>query len=165
MKMHATVLLVSILALSGQAAMAAESSAPESRTPVMGGFRGGKMHKFREMLQEEGMRKREGYGEVVLRHTDELKLSDEQIGKIVRIHQANQRKIGEIGAKLHAARRTAYSLFLNPANDEAAIRNAAREHAAAFDELVDTALKSRAAIHAVLTPEQLNQLKSFKTEP
>lgn len=107
----------------------------------------------------------ESYGDVVLRHMDDLKLSDEQIGKIARIHQNNQQKIRDIGKKLRETRTSAYRLFLNPASDEAAIRNAAKDHTAAFDALVETALKSRAAIDAVLTQEQLNRLKSLKAEP
>lgn len=101
----------------------------------------------------------------MLRHIDDLKLSDEQIGKIVRIQQSDQQKIKEIGKRIREAQKSAYRLFLNPASDEAAIRKAAKDHAAAFDTLVNTAMNSRAAINAVLTPEQLNQLKSLGLEP
>ena len=117
-----------------------------------------------EALQEGGPN-RESYGDVVLRHMDVLKLSDEQIGRILRIHEENQRKIKELGRKLRELRKFAYELFLNPASDEPAIRKVGKDHNAAFDELVDTALKSRAAINAVLSPEQLSQLKSRKPSP
>ena len=47
--------------------------------------------------------------------------------------------------------------FLNPEADEASIRKEAKEHAAV--------LKDRAAVNAVLTPEQLKPLKSLKSAP
>jgi Spy/CpxP family protein refolding chaperone len=159
-------LMITVFALTpwglADTARAAEPSTAEPQPPATDGEHGGKIRRFFERLKDEGPHKRESYGDVVLRHADALKLSDEQVGKIARIHQNNQEKIGEIGKKLRATRKSAYHLFLNPASDEAAIRKAAKEHTAAFDELVETALKSRAAINAALTPEQLNQLKSFQ---
>jgi len=129
----------------------------------MGGMRGGGMHEMMmEHMQEMHGARHKSYAQVVLEHTDELKLSDEQIGKITRIHQETQRKVDEINKKLHETMRKAHETFLNPASDEEAIRKAAKEHAAAFDELVDTTLKARNAINAILTPEQLQKLKSLK---
>ena len=46
---------------------------------------------------------------------------------------------------------------MNPEADEASIRKEAKEHAAV--------LKDRAAVNAVLTPEQLKPLKSLKSAP
>lgn len=102
---------------------------------------------------------------MVLKYATELKLTDEQIGKITRIHQANQEKMEKLGPKLHETLKTTHEIFLNPSSDEAAIRKAAKEHATAFDELVETGLKSRNEINAVLTPEQLKLLQSKKSAP
>lgn len=146
-------------------ATAAATQAPESQPQTVDSVHRNKLRKLLEILQEGGTRAHESYGDVMLRHIIELKLSDDQIGKIVRIHQDNQQKIKEIAKKLRETQRSTYKLFLNPASDEAAIRNAAKHHTAIFDTLVDTALSSRAAINAVLTPEQLNRLKTLKAEP
>lgn len=124
---------------------------------------GGRAHTPQAM--EAGPRTHESYGDVVLRHAGDLNLSDEQSANIMRIHRNNQQRIGELGGKLRETRQLAYTLFLNPGSDEAAIRQAAKDHTAVFDELVETALKSRAAINAVLNPEQLKLLKSYKAEP
>jgi Spy/CpxP family protein refolding chaperone len=159
-----TLLMASVLALPswGQAQVAE----PPGRSPqATDGVHGGQMLKLLNLLRKEGPRRHESYGDVVLRHIDDLKLGDEQIGRIARIHHANQQKMEDIGQRLHETQKSAHALFLTPSSDEAAIRKTAKDHTAAFDELVDTALKSRAAINAVLTPEQLNQLKSFKAEP
>lgn len=159
----------SILALASFSPIApaveAEHAGHGGQPQAMGGMHGGNMHEMMmEHMQAMHGAKHKGYAEVVLRYTDQLKLSDEQIGKITRIHQDNQQKIEEIGKKLRESMKRAHELFLNPASDEATIRKAAKEHTAVFDELVETALKSRNAINAILTPEQLNQLKSLKIE-
>jgi Spy/CpxP family protein refolding chaperone len=117
------------------------------------------------MMREQAEADHKGYAEIVIQHIQELKLTDEQIGKITRIHQENQQKVAGIGNRVKESMKAAHNTFLNPASDEAAIRKAAQEHTAAFNELVETALKSRNAINAVLTPEQLQKLKSLKSEP
>jgi Spy/CpxP family protein refolding chaperone len=153
-----------ILSSRGQAQVAEPSGG--GRSPqATDNVHGGQMLKILNLLRKEGPRRHESYGDVVLRHIDDLKLSDEQIGRIARIHYTHQQKMEDIGQRLRETRKSAYEMFLTPSSDEAAIRQAAKDHTAAFDELVDTALKSRAAINAVLTPEQMNRLKSFKAEP
>jgi Spy/CpxP family protein refolding chaperone len=163
MKGLSMILASAVLSLAAGTSLAAEPAGtlgqPAPDGPV------GKLRELPEPWHEGGPGRHESYGDVVLRHADDLKLSDEQIGKIVRIHQDNQRKIKDIGRRLRETRNSAYALFLNPGSDEAAIRKAAKDHTAAFDELVETALKTRAAINAILTPDQSNQLKSFKAEP
>lgn len=143
-------------------AVAAEPTAAQASPPATGDSE--KLRHLLANLPGNGHRKHESYGDVVLRHIDTLKLNDEQVGRIERIHRENQARIEEIAKTLRETRHAAYQHFLNPASDEAAVRKAAKEHTAAFEELVETALKSRAAINAVLTPDQANQLKSLKLE-
>ncbi len=135
----------------------------------MQGMMGGGMHdmmmQHMQAMREHGRAEHKGYADVVLKFADELKLSDEQVGKISRIHMANQKKMMELGPKLHETLKAAHEVYLNPASDEAAIRKAAKAHNAVFDELVETALKTRSEINAILTPEQLKQLQSKKAAP
>jgi len=137
-----------------------QSTAPEG---MQGGAMHGKMTQH-TMMREQAEGDHKGYSEVVLQHTQELKLTDEQIGKITRIHQESQQKVAAIAIRVKESMKAAHSLFLNPSADEAAIRKAAQEHSTAFNELVETTLKARNAINAVLTPEQLQKLKSLKSE-
>lgn len=134
-----------------------------------GGGHGGGMHEMMmqhmQGMREHGRKEHKGYADVVLKYADELKLSDEQIGKITRIHQGSQQKIEELGPKLHESLKAAHDVFLSPASDEAAIRKAAKEHSVVFDQLVETALKARNEINAVLTAEQLKQLQTKKVGP
>ena len=41
---------------------------------------------------------------------------------------------------------------------------AGKEHAEAFEAMIEDAVKERSEVNAVLTPEQLDQLKSLKKE-
>ena len=136
-----------------------------SAAPAAGGMPGERLRHWLERMEDEGPGRNESYGDVVLRHIDELKLTDEQAGKIARLHQANQQKIMNIGQRMREAKKSAYALFLNPTVDEAAIRQSAKSFTAAFDEMVDTALKTRQAINAVLTPEQAGKLATLKVAP
>ncbi len=119
------------------------------------------VHPWLEQILAEERHRHESYGDVILRHEAELQLTDEQIGRIWRLHQANQQRIQAIAAKLQDATDWAHALFLDPTKDEASIRQAARSHGVAFDELVNTALRTRQDIHAVLTPAQQAKLPTL----
>ena len=172
MKKVSTLSIAALFALGsfGQIAPAVETehsghTGSGGESQQMGGMHAGGMHEMMmEHMQEMHGPRHKGYAEVVLQHMDDLKLSDEQIGKITRIHQSNQKAVEELGKKVRESMKSAHELFLSPSSDEATIRKAAKEHTAAFDELVETALKSRNAINALLTPEQLQKLKSLKAE-
>lgn len=161
----AFVLLALSLALVG-APHAAPERAGASRTdhgPVEGGRdddgqEGGYRHGGRYQPHE-------GYADRVLMHADKLKLSDEQVGKIVRIHMQSRQKLHDLFEKLRGTMKSAYDAFLDPASDEAAIRKDAMEHTKIFDQMVDAALKDREAVNKALTPDQLSQLKSIKGGP
>jgi Spy/CpxP family protein refolding chaperone len=115
-----------------------------------------------ERLVEARDRRHRSYGDIILKLAEPLKLTDEQLGKITRIHQDNQQRVMALGKKLRAATQWAHTLFLDPSKDEAAIRQAAKGHTETFEELVDTALKSRRDINAVLNEEQKSKLLTLK---
>lgn len=122
-------------------------------------------HNWMERMVEDSERRHESYGDVILRYADELRLTDEQMGKIYRIHQANQHRIRGISQKVNDATAWAHEIFLDPSKDESAIRQAAKAHSAAFDELLDTALRTRKEINAVLNDDQLAKLPALKAAP
>ena len=162
------ILPVAVFLALSQSAYANEPVPPQRGTPPAGlgmgtgPYRHGMMAHHMPGMSDAMMPEHRGYSQVVLNHANELKLTDEQIGKITRIHQGNQARIGELIKKLHETMRNTFEVFLNPASDEAAIRQSAQTHSAAFNEFMDTALKSRESVNAVLTPEQRSQLKSLK---
>ena len=145
-------------------------AAPQGTQPhQMGGGQAGGMGEMlmqhMQNMRDHGRKEQKGYADIVLQFSNELKLSDEQIGKITRIHQAAQKSMEELGPKMHDSLKATHEVFLNPASDEAAIRKTAKEHTSLFNELVETALKSRNEINAVLTSDQLKQLQTKKVTP
>ena len=159
------------LALSAAAQAVEDPHAGHGGPPPQPGMEGhgGGMHEMMRqhmgMMGEHGKKEHQGYSDVVLKFSNDLKLSDEQIGKITRIRQANQQKTEELGQKLHEGLKATHEIYLNPAADEAAIRKVAKQHSDAFDQLLETNLKSRAEINTVLTVEQLKALQAKKAEP
>ncbi len=154
---------------SGQPAGGMGTHAGGMMSGGMGGMMQGGMHEMM-MSRMQAMcgrlgKEHEGYADVVLRHAGELKLSDEQIGKITRIHLANQKKFEELGPRLHETLKEAHNVYLDPTSDDNAIREAAKKHSVVFDDLLETGLKSRKEINAALTPDQLKQLQSKKAAP
>jgi Spy/CpxP family protein refolding chaperone len=159
MKLHKLLALSAIISLLGSTTAMADY--PIGANDVREGGMG--FHGWMEKMVEDNARRHESYGDVILRHGDALQLTDDQIGKIYRMHRANQQRIKGIGQKVNDATTWAHEIFLDPAKDETAIRQAAKAHSAAFDELVESALKTRREINAILTPEQLAKLPALKT--
>jgi Spy/CpxP family protein refolding chaperone len=125
----------------------------------------GGARKGREMMMHrmEGMHARHaGYTSMVLSRAEELKLSDEQLGKTLRVQQQHRTAYKAIMGKLHKSMQEGYKEYMDPNADEAAIRKAAQEHAAVFNKLVEEGLKEREEVNAVLTPAQKAQLLSIK---
>ena len=53
-------------------------------------------HKWMEPMVEDSEPRHESHGDVILGHADELRLTDEQMGRIYQIYQANQHLIKDI---------------------------------------------------------------------
>jgi periplasmic protein CpxP/Spy len=100
----------------------------------------------------------------VLMHAEALKLSDEQLGKIVRIEMRHQKAHQDLMERLHKSMMSARKGLMDPSAEEAGIRKASKDHAEAFEAMIEDALKERSEVNAILTPEQRDQLKSLKKE-
>jgi Spy/CpxP family protein refolding chaperone len=148
------ILATAVTLLSLNPALAAPE--PEGRSDRLSGM-------IKHHMHEHLGGKHLSYGDAVLQKSAELKLSDEQIGKITRIQQESKEQIEDLGRSAHQSMKATHELFLNPASDEAEIRKSAQTHTSNFNSLVDVALKSRSAINGVLTPEQFQKLKSLKS--
>lgn len=101
------------------------------------------------------------YPHAVLAHAEELKLSDEQMGKIVRIelrHDSEHKKIME---HMRKSMHQVHKSLMDPAADPAGIREASKEHSRVHQDIVEDRIKERDEVHAILTPEQREQLKAL----
>ena len=99
-----------------------------------------------------------GYDHTVLRHAEALELSDEQLGKIVRIEMRHQKARQDLMERLHKSMMSAHEGLMDPSAEEAGIRKASKEHAEAFEAMIEDAVKQRNEANAVLTPEQRDRV-------
>ncbi len=116
----------------------------------------------KEMKQKGMKQKVKSYSEVLLEQAETLELTDQQLGKILRIQMTNKKTRKELIAKPHKSMKKALKELRNPAANEASIRKAEKAHTDDFDALVDAELKVRKNINNVLTPKQREKLKTMK---
>ncbi len=116
-----------------------------------------------EKKQKKGMKhKVKSYGEIVLEQTEALDLTDEQLGKIMRIQMANKKPRKELLDQPHKSMKKALKALRDPAADEASIRKAGATHTTDFDVFIEAEIKVRNKIDAVLTTKQRMTLKATK---
>lgn len=113
-----------------------------------------------EKKQHKMKHKVKSYGDVVVEQSDALNLTDEQIGKIVRIQMTNKKTRKKLLDQPHKSMKKAFKELHNPAADAALIRKAGAAHTADFDAFIEAELTIRNKIDAVLTTNQRAKLKS-----
>jgi len=135
------------------------------------GKENGKNHKEKKDKHEHGDKKSDGmmkdghhYAHLIVSHADSLKLNDEQIGKIVRLHLKNKKEHEQLMKKLKESMKTFQKESTKPSASDDRLRQLGKDHADAFHSMVEHHIKERHAIHAILSDEQKNQLKSMKME-
>jgi hypothetical protein len=116
--------------------------------------RGMEMMKKRTEGKEGGMMAgmhghRMSYAHAVLAHAEDLKLSDEQMGKIVRIELTHRKEHQAIMERMHKSMHAAHRGLMDPAADLAGIRKASKDHSQAHEDMVKDKIKAREEIHAV----------------
>ena len=103
------------------------------------------------------------YSHTVLRRAKDIKLTDEQRQKIMEIQGQYQEEGKTHFQRLNQTMATVRKGLLEPTLDEATIHKAGKEHAAALEAMIESGLKLHRKVDAVLTPQQLDQLKSNST--
>lgn len=104
------------------------------------------------------------YAHLIIPHADKLKLSDEQLGKITRLHLKHEQAHEKLKQKLHKSMKTFKKNSMKPGTSDAQLRELGKELAAAFNEMIEFHIKERQAVHAILSDDQKNQLKTMKIE-
>lgn len=99
---------------------------------------------------------------MLMQNADELKLTDEQIGKLHRIHMKHVAADQEMMKASHETKGNVMEALENPAADEAAIRAAGKAHTDAMSKMLDAAIAERNEMMAVLTADQKAKLKTLK---
>lgn len=103
-----------------------------------------------------------GYAHAVLFKAEELNLSDNQLGTIMRSHLEHQKAQKTLMKKMYHSMAEAHNGLMNPATEDDVIRATAKKHDEIFNKLVENALKERSEVNGVLTEDQKNKLISMK---
>lgn len=116
----------------------------------------------KEMKQKGMKEKAKSYSAIVLEQAQVLNLTDEQLGKIMRIQMTYEKTRKELLDKPHKSMTKAFKELRNPAATVDSIRKAGRAHTDDFDALVEADIKIRKTINTTLTPVQNKKLQAIK---
>lgn len=107
---------------------------------------------------------RPDYAHMVISHSDTLKLSNEQLGKIVRLHLKHEQEHKKLKAELKKSMKTFKKESMKPSTSDARLREIGKDQTNAFNAMVEHHITERHGIHAVLTTDQINKLKTMKMQ-
>lgn len=109
-----------------------------------------------------GEQKIKDYAYLFLSNAETLALTDEQLGKIARIHLKYAHENKQAKQKAHKKMMAFTKASLKPSTSEAKLRKLGTEHTQAFNTLIELHINERKAVHKVLTVDQINKLKTMK---
>lgn len=117
----------------------------------------------KKAMKQKGMKeKAKSYSAIVLEQAEVLDLTDEQLGKIMRIQMNHKKARKELLDQPRKSMTKALKELRNPAATVDSIRKAGRVHTDDFDALVEAEIIVRKNIDAVLTPKQRKHLTTIK---
>ena len=102
------------------------------------------------------------YAHMVAMHADELELSDAQLGRIVRLHMKHAQEHKQFKKKIRGSMMHFHHASMKPGTDDATLRKLGNNHVEAFKAMLEQHIRGRNVVHAILTAEQRNQLKTMK---
>ena len=102
------------------------------------------------------------YAHMIATHADELELSDAQLGRIVRLHMKHAQEHKQFKKKIRESMMHFHHAGMKPGTDDATLRKLGNEHVEAFKAMLEQHIRSRNVVHAILTAEQREQLKTMK---
>ena len=121
-------------------------------------------HKHGDKKSSGMMKGGHSYAHMIIFHADALKLSDEQLGKITRLHLKHKQEHGQLKQKLRKSMKAFKKESMQSSTTDVQLRNLGKEFTNVVNEMVEYHIKERQLVHAVLSDEQKNQLKSMKME-
>ncbi len=102
------------------------------------------------------------YAQLIASQADALALTDEQLGKITRIHAKEAAEFGKAKHQAHESMHDFMEASMKPATDDETIRKFGKNHNDTFSRMIEMRINERKAVHAALTPEQTNKLRTLK---
>ncbi len=120
----------------------------------------GKSHKGSHSGNKHG--KNHSYAHMIISHADALALTDVQLGKIVRLHLIGTQKHQNTKQKMRKNMMTLHKISMKPDTDDATLRQLSNEHTDVFNAMIEQHISERKAVHNILTPDQIDKLKTMK---
>jgi Spy/CpxP family protein refolding chaperone len=102
------------------------------------------------------------YAHNVASQAEKLDLSDEQLGKIARLHMKDDKAHKHLKHNLQKSMKALRSAIMEPGSDDETIRKLGQAHVNEFNAMVKHHIQERNAVHDILTPDQVEKLKSMK---
>ncbi len=116
----------------------------------------------KEMKQKGMKEKAKSYSAIVLEQAEVLNLTDEQLGKIMRIQMNHKKARKELLNQPRKSMTKALKELRNPGATVDSIRKAGRAHTDDFDALVEAEIIVRKSIDTTLTTVQRKKLQAIK---
>ena len=104
------------------------------------------------------------YAHMVATHADELELSDAQLGRIVRLHMKHAQEHKQFKRRIRKSMMQLHHESMKPSTDDATLRKLGNDHIEAFKAMLEQQIRDRNVVHAILSSDQRNQLKTMKMD-
>lgn len=102
------------------------------------------------------------YAHMISTHSEELELSDAQLGRIVRLHRKHSQEHKQFMKKIRKSMMQFHHESMKPSTDDATLRKLGNDHVEAFKTMLEQHIRDRNVVHAILSSEQREQLKTMK---
>ena len=108
------------------------------------------------------MEDKHDYAHMIIFHADELKLTNDQLGRLVRLHLKHEKEHKKIKEKLKESMHDFMKAKMDPSSTDEQLLSLGKDHANAFNAMVEHHILERRAIHSVLSADQRSQLNMIK---
>lgn len=108
------------------------------------------------------MEEKHDYAHMIIFHAEELKLTNEQLGKLVRLHLKYEKEHKKIKEKLRDSMHAFRKAQMDPNSTDEQLLSLGKDHANAFNAMVEHHIQERQAIHSVLLADQRSRLNTIK---
>jgi hypothetical protein len=104
------------------------------------------------------------YAYMITTHADELELSDAQLGRIFRLNLKHSQEHKQYRKRIRKSMMHFHHESMKPSTDDATLRKLGNNHMEAFKAMLEQHIRNRNVVHAILTTEQRDQLKTIKMD-
>lgn len=126
----------------------------------MGQGGGGMMGHMKGRMRRGGY----SYAYMITTHADELELSDAQLGRIFRLNLKHSQEHKQYRKRIRKSMMHFHHESMKPSTDDATLRKLGNDHIEAFKAMLEQHIRNRNVVHAILTTEQRDQLKTMKMD-